>query len=209
MNAARTAGVCLVLAGIALAGPSFRIGTKLTWHGGESYQDLYDSGGASNARVVYERFSAGPAVEASYGPVLGVLTGRVDLAQLSFSTSGKGGTGFSLFPMVGIDLMAEPPTRWRVKPYAWVGVQTAGYTQWSSVYEFHPDAMTHWRGGLGVKYRLTDRIDLFAETQLYARDNWWDGVDYLDDGSWIVGSSMTEVVGLVNAGIGARFALGK
>jgi len=209
MNAAKTAGVYLVLAGIALAGPSFRIGTKVTWHGGESYSELYDSSGTPDARVVYERFSAGPAVEASYGPVWGILTGKIDLAQLSFSTSGRGGTGFSLFPMVGIDLLAEPPTQWRVKPYAWVGVQTAGYTQSSSVYEFHPDAMPQWRGGLGVKYRLNDRIDLFAETQLYARDNWWDGVVYLDDGSWMVGSSMTEVVGLVNASIGARFALGK
>jgi hypothetical protein len=209
MNAAKTAGVCLVLAGIALAGPSFRIGTKLTWHGGESWSDLYDSSGATDARVVYERFSAGPAIEASYGPVLGVLTGRIDLAQLSFSTSGRGGTGFSLFPMVGLDLMAEPPTQWRVKPYAWVGIQTAGYTQSSSVYEFHPDAMTQWRGGLGVKYRLTPRIDLFAEMQTYERDSYWDGAQTLPGGSWVVGTSMTEVIGLVNAGIGARFALGK
>ena len=209
MTAARTAGVCLVLAGIALAGPSFRIGTKVTWHGGESWSDLYDIAGVPIARVVYERFSVGPAVEASYGPVWGVLTGRVDLAQLSFSTTGRDGTGFSLFPMVGMDLMAEPPTQWRVKPYAWVGIQTAGYTQSSSVYEFHPDAMTQWRGGLGVKYRLTSRIDLFAEMQTYERDSYWDGTQTFPDGSWVVGTSMTEVIGLVNAGIGARFALGK
>ncbi|MCX6842325.1 MAG: hypothetical protein NTX53_08615 [candidate division WOR-3 bacterium] len=207
MTAARTAGVCLVLAGIALAGPQFRIGTKLTWHGGESYSDLYDTAGTPIARVVYERFSVGPAVEASYGPVLGMLTGRLDLAQVSLFTSG--GAGFSLFPMLGLDVMAEPPTQWRVKPYVWAGVRTAGYTQSSSVYEFHPDAAAHWRGGLGVKFTLNSRIDLFAETQLYQRDNWWDGVDYLDGGAWMVGSSMTEVVGLVNAGIGARFALGK
>jgi hypothetical protein len=207
LTAARTAGVCLALAGIALAEPAFRIGTKLTGHGGESYSELYDSSGTPDARIVHERPSVGLAVEASYGPVWNVLTGRLDLAQASIFTSG--GAGFSLFPMLGLDLMAEPPTQWRVKPYVWVGVRTAGYTQSSSVYEFHPDAETHWRGGLGVKYRLTDRIDLFAETQLYARDNWWDGVDYAPDGSWMVGSSMTEVVGLVNAGIGARFALGK
>lgn len=209
MTAAKTAGVCLVLAGIALAEPSFRVGTKLTWHGGESYSELYDSGGTPAARVVYERFSAGPAIEASYGPVWGILTGRIDLAQLSFSTTGRGGTGFSLFPMVGIDLMAEPPTQWRVKPYAWVGVRTAGYTQSSSVYEFHPDAVTNWRGGLGVKYRLTSRIDLFAEMQTYERNSYWDGAQTFADGSWVVGTSMTEVIGLVNAGIGARFALGK
>jgi hypothetical protein len=154
VTAAKTAGVCLVLAGIALAGPSFRIGTKVTWHGGESWSDLYDSGGSPDARVIYERFSVGPAVEASYGPVLGVLTGRIDVVQLSFSTSGRGGTGFSLFPMVGMDLLAEPPTQWRVKPYAWVGIQTAGYTQTSSVYEFHPVA---GRTGRQVQVDVKDR----------------------------------------------------
>ena len=209
MNAARTAGICLLLAGIALAEPAFRVGTKLTWHGGESYSELYDTAGTPIARVVYERFSAGPAVEASYGPVWGFLTGRVDLAQLSIATSGTPEVGFSLFPMVGLDLMAEPPTLWRVKPYAWVGVQTAGYSQSSDVYEFHPDAVTQWRGGLGVKYRLTSRIDLFAEAQMYEQNNSWNGITYFDGGSWIVGWSTVEVVGLVNAEIGARFALGK
>jgi len=206
VNAAKTAGVCLVLAGVALAQPTFRIGPNVTWHGGESYMDVLDSTGRTIARVIYERFSVGPAVEASYGPVFGVLTGKLDLAQVSFAS---GGTGFSLFPMLGLDLMAEPPTQWRVKPYVWVGVRTAGYTQSSSVYEFHPDAETHWRGGLGVKYRLTSRIDLFAETQMYERDNYWEGAQTFPDGSWVVGTSMTEVIGLVNAGIGARFALGK
>ena len=190
MNAAKTAGVCLVLAGVALAQPTFRIGTKLTTHLG----DAWSSSGDTTVREVYEKTSVGPAVEASYGPVFGVLTGRLDLAQVDIFTSG--GAAFRLFPMLGLDLMAEPPTQWRVKPYVWVGVRTAGYTQSSSVYEFHPDAETHWRGGLGVKYRLTSRIDLFAETQWYARDTYW-------------GGAMTEVIGLVNAGIGARFALGK
>ena len=203
MTAVWTAGVCLVLAGVALAQPTFRIGPKVTWHGGESYMDVLDSTGRTIARVIYERFSVGPAVEASYGPVLGILTGRLDLAQVSISTSGIGGAGFSLFPMVGLDVLAEPPTQWRVKPYVWVGLRTAGYTQSPSIYEFHPDAETDWRGGLGVKVRLNSRIDLFAETQMYQRYNDWEGID----GSW--DEPIMEAVGLVNAGIGARFALGK
>ena len=209
MNAAKTAGVCLVLAGVALAQPTFRIGPKVTWHGGESYMDVLDSTGRTIARVVYERFSVGPAVEASYGPVLGILTGRLDLAQVSISTSGIGGAGFSLFPMVGLDVMAEPPTQWRVKPYVWVGLRTAGYTQSSSTYEFHPDAETDWRGGLGVKVRLNSRIDLFAEAQTYELDNSWGGVDYPSGQLWVVGESTMEAIGILNAGIGARFALGK
>ena len=192
MTAVRTAGVCLVLAGIALAGPAFRIGTNLTTHLG----DAWSSSGDTTVREVYEKTSVGPAVEASYGPVFGVLTGRLDLAQVDIFTSG--GAAFRLFPMLGLDLMAEPPTQWRVKPYVWAGVRTTAYTQqsFSGVYEFYHDSETHWRGGLGAKYTLTHRIDLFAETQWYASDTYW-------------GGAMTEVIGLVNAGIGARFALGK
>ena len=206
MLAARTAGVCLILAGIALAGPQFRIGTKVALHGDQSYEDLYDSAGVPDARVVYERFSVGPAVEATYGPVLGFLTGRLDLAQVSFA---RDGVGFSLFPMVGLDMLAEPPTQWRVKPYVWMGLRTAGYTQSSSLYEFHPDAVTQWRGGLGVKYSLTPRVDFFAEAQTYEQKNAWNGVDYVNRGEWVVSWSSVEGVGIVNAGIGARFALGK
>ena len=192
MNVAKTAGVCLVLAGVALAQPTFRIGTKLTTHLG----DAWSSSGDTTVREIYEKTSVGPAVEASYGPVFGVLTGRLDLAQIDVFTAG--GAAFRLFPMLGLDVMAEPPTRWRVKPYVWVGVRTTGYTQpsFSGVYEFYHDSETHWRGGLGAKYTLTHRIDLFAETQWYASDTYW-------------GGAMTEVIGLVNAEIGARFALGK
>jgi len=193
--AAKTAGVCLVLAGIALAEPSFRVGAKLTTHLG----DAWSSSGDTLVREVYEKTSVGPAIEASYGPVWGVLTGRLDLAQIDVFTSG--GAAFRLFPMLGLDVMAEPPTQWRVKPYAWVGVRITGYTQPSSsaVHEFYHDSETHWRGGLGARYRLTPKVDLFAETQWYARDTYWEGM----------GTSMSEVIGLVNAGIGARFALGK
>lgn len=203
MTAAKTAGICLALAGIALAEPRFRIGTKVTWHGAEAYSESFDNTGTSIERVVYERFSVGPAVEASYGPVWGVFTGRLDLAQLSIFTSSPGGAGFSVFPMLGLDLMAEPGTRWRVKPYAWIGMRTAGYTLSSSGHEIHRDAATELREGLGLKFRLNSRTDLFAETQMYQRYNDWEVVD----GSW--GEPIMEAVGLVNAEIGARFALGK
>lgn len=207
MYAARTAGVWLLLAGIALAQPTFRIGAKVNVHGGESFQALYDSAGTPIAPLVRERFSAGPAVEASYGPVLGVLTGRIDLAQLSFFTSG--GAGFNLLPMVGLDLIAEPPTQWRVKPYAWLGLRTAGYLELSPVLGFRPDAETQWRGGLGAKFRLNSRIDLFAEAQTLEATNAWGGFDHPDRRSWRVGESITEPNGPGSASIGARFAIGK
>jgi hypothetical protein len=203
MKAARIAEVCLAMTGIALAGPSFRIGTKVTWHGAEAYSASFDTTGALIERVVYERLGVGPAVEASYGPVWGVFTGRVDLAQLSIFTSSPGGAGFNLFPLLGLDLMAEPGTQWRVKPYAWIGVRAAGYRQTSSGSEFLPTAARELREGLGLKFRLNSRTDLFAETQMYQRYNDWGGIG----GSW--DGPIMEAVGLVNAEIGARFALGK
>ncbi len=207
MTAARTAAICLLLAGVALAGPTLRIGTKLTIHDfGESYMAWEDTIGVI-LREMYNKSSIGPAVEASYGPVLGVLTGRLDLAQMDFFTSG--GAAFRLFPMLGLDVMAEPPTQWRVKPYAWVGVRATGYMQSALVRDLYHDSETHWRGGLGVKYKLTNRIDLFAETQCYSRDTYWEGVMIFPDRTYQPDFMMFEVIGLVNAEIGVRFALGK
>ena len=210
MNAARTAGVCLFLASIALAGPSFRIGTKLTWHNDAGSSGFgYDQFMEPAVVVSYGEEFIGPTVEATYGPVLGVLSGRLDLAQASVFVDG--GAAFRLFPMLGLDLMVEPPVKWRVKPYVWAGVRTTGYAWMPTprISTLQRDSETHWRGGLGGKVRLTRRIDLFAETQWYAHDSYWEGVQVYPDGSFTAGTSMTEVIGLVSAEIGARFALGK
>jgi hypothetical protein len=105
--------------------------------------------------------------------------------------------------MLGLDVMAEPGTQWRMKTYAWIGVRTAGYTESSSAYETRPAATTELREGLGLKFRLNSRTDLFAETQMYQRYNDWGSID----GSW--SGPIMEAAGLVNAELGARFALGR
>jgi hypothetical protein len=159
--------------------------------------------------VSYGEEFIGPTIEASYGPLWGVLSGRVDLTQVSFFKSGE--AAFRLFPMLGLDLMAEPPTQWRVKPYFWLGARTIAYTESfeSSPIKFQHDSDTHWRWGLGGKFSLTNRLDLFAETQLYANDLWFDGPQVFPEGDWSVVSTGSIVGGLVGAEIGARFALGK
>jgi hypothetical protein len=207
VKAARIAGFCVVLAGVALAGPQFRIGTKVSFHGGESFQPLYDTAGIPIAPLVVKRFSVGPQVEATYGPVFGFLTGRLDLTQLSFFTSG--GAALNLFPMVGLDLMAEPTLAWRVRPYAWLGLRTAGSLESSPVIGFRPQPEAQWRGGLGVKYGLNSRIELFAETQMFEATSAWGVVDHPYSRSWMIGQSIDESNGIGSASIGARFALGK
>jgi hypothetical protein len=210
VNAVRTAGVCLVLADIALAGPAFRIGTKVTWHGDAgSSRYGYNQFMEPDLVVSYGEEFIGPTVEAEYGPLWDVLSGRLDIAQVSVFTSG--GAAFRLFPTLGLDLMVEPPTQWRLKPYAWVGARTTGYAEMPStrIPTTQHDSEVHWRGGLGGKFRLTRRLDLFAESQLYAQDWWWDGVSTSPEGDWSTYWTGSTVGGLVSAEIGVRFALGK
>ena len=210
MNAARTAGVFLVLAGIALAGPSFRIGTKLTWRSDAGSSGLvYDRFGEPIVMVNYDREFVGATVEATYGPVWNVLYGRIDLYQIRVHPD-DALIEFFLLPMLGLDVMAELPVDWRAKPYVWVGARDADMESFgSSPIELQHGLGTHWCGGLGARFTLTKRIDLFAEAQLYSNDLWRDGVSILHEGSFTNRLSGTEVSGLVGAEIGARFALGK
>jgi hypothetical protein len=211
VNLARTAGVCLVLAGIALAGPSFRIGTKLTWRGDAgSSVVVYDRFGEQVIMVNYDEKFVGATVEAVYGPAWNVLSGRIDLYQIRVHPD-DGQLEFSLLPMLGLDVLAEPPVDWRVKPYFWVGARATAYTASfaSSLFELPHGWGTHWVGGFGAEFSLTKRIDLFAEALLYSSDLWRDGMSRLDEGSFTNRLSGMEVSGLVGAEIGARFALGK
>jgi len=211
MNAAKAAVVCLGLAGVALAGPSFRIGTKLTWRSDAGSSGLaYDQFGEPLVMVNYDGEFVGATVEGLYGPVWNVLTGRIDLYQIRFHYV-DAPTEFMLLPMLGLDVMAEPPVDWRVKPYVWVGARATAYTVWFAPPPNEPLAglETHWRGGLGAKFNLTKRTELFAEVQLYSNDLMRDNVGTLHEGSFTNRLTGIEVSGLVGAEIGARFALGK
>ena len=210
MNAAKTAGVCLVLAGIALAGPSFRIGTKLTWRGDAGSSGLaYDQLLGQVRMVNYDAAFVGATVEGLYGPVWNVLSGRIDLYQVRVSADA--GPAFELLPMLGLDVMLEPPMDWRAKPYVWGGTRSPSYIESSDA---PPPGLlfamqTHWCGGLGAKFKLTRRIDLFAETQLYSSNLWRNGNQLLQTGAWKASWNGSVVEGLVGAELGARFALGK
>jgi hypothetical protein len=210
VTAVRTAAVCLALTGIALAGPSFRIGTKLTWRG-----DAGSSGLANDQRlgqvtmVNYDAAFVGTTVEGVYGPVWNVFSGRIDLCQVSVNSDAT--LMVELLPMFGLDVMIEPPMGWRVKPYVWGGARSPSYVKSTDA---PPPGLliasaTHWCGGLGARFRLTRRIDLFAETQLYSNNLWRNGNPSLQTGAWKSSWNGSMVGGLVGAEIGARFALGK
>jgi hypothetical protein len=211
MNAARTAGVCLVLAGIALAEPGFRIGTKLTWAsdaGGSGV--VYDRFGNRLVIVNYDEEFVGATVEATYGPVWNVLSGRIDLYQIRVHPD-DAFIQFSLLPMLGLDVMVEPPMDWRVKPYIWAGVRAPAYIESfaSSPFELPRGLGTHWRGGLGAMWKMNRRIELFAEVQLYSSDIWRDDAGSVHAGSFSNRLSGIETTGLIGVELGVRFALGK
>ncbi len=208
MRAAWTAAVCLSLAGIALAGPTFRIGTKLTWRGAAGSSGIgYDVPGERVVMVNYDGAFVGATAEVVYGPVWRVLSGRIDIFQIRVIPD-DALLMIHLLPMLGLDVMAEPPVNWRMRPYVWAGARAPDHVETNHRplrYEFG----THWCGGLGARYTLTERIELFAETQLYSNDIWRHGVSAFHQGSLSGRLTGTETTGLLAAELGARFALGK
>jgi hypothetical protein len=208
MRIGATALVLSACCGLAAAGPGLRLGLKATWQPGLGSSAWYDSTGKELLRVSYGEQFVGPTLEAEYGPLWGVLSGRADLAQVCIYTSG--GSAYRFFPAFGLDVMVEPPLGWRLKPYLWGGGRAVGYARLpeAEVPTFMHDAELHWRAGLGGKFALTPRLELFAEVQAYAHDSWWGGPEIFEEG-WLVGTSSIEVVGLTGAGLGARYRLGR
>jgi hypothetical protein len=203
VNAARTAGICLALAGIALADTSFRIGTKLTWRSDAGSTVWYDEDNIPFAEFSYGEEFGGTTVELSYGPVWGI-SARVDLVQLGFLFSGQ---VWRLLPS-GVDLTFEPPWDWRAKPYAWGGGSLCRYVNVSQS-DYMPDA-THLRAGLGAKVDVSRRVALFAEAELFSRYFPNDGhVQFANRGRVTPVETTPKSFRRAGFELGARFALGK
>jgi hypothetical protein len=207
VTAAKTAGICLALAGIALAGSSFRIGTKLTWHGDAGSTMWYDENDIPTVEVSYGEAFGGFTAEATYGPVWG-LSGRIDIGQVGFPMSGR---SFRLFPTLGLDLMFEPPTEWRAKPYIWGGARMARYYGVPSEAAFllMDDDGTRVRAGLGAKLRLSHVVEFFAEGQIFTHDSRWNGTFNSGGGQVRAVDEKPADFRMASLELGARFALGK
>jgi hypothetical protein len=121
------------------------------------------------------------------------------------------GETFQLFPMLGLDLMAEPPLNWRARPYIWAGARMGGYHGVSSGASFllMDDDETHVRAGLGAKFELSRLVELFAEGQMYAHDSRWNGIFNMGGGQVRVVDEKPEAFRLASAEIGVRLALAK
>lgn len=165
MNATKTAVVYLMLAAasIALATPSIRLGVRGTYLLGSTSAGWSDSLGEIT-RITYADAYKGVGIEAVCGPI-GWAYGRAELAGVrSFDA---GGGALVVFPAAGLDVLAKPQFHWRVLPYVWGGGHYAGYwgKQNNSDPRFSIHSLYELRAGIGVEYRLSPRVNLFAEIQ--------------------------------------------
>lgn len=165
MNSTKTAVVYLMLAAasIALAAPSIRLGGRGTYVLGTSSAGWSDSLGEIS-RITYEDAYRGVGIEAVYGPI-GWAYGRAELAGVRFFDAGGG--ALVVFPTAGLDVLVEPQFHWRVLPYVWGGGNYAGYwgKQNNADPRFSVRSLYELRAGIGVEYRLSPRVNLFAEIQ--------------------------------------------
>ena len=208
MGVKTLSGIMLIALCIApmTAAPEFRIGPRVTGNhpilGPTAWQD---SLGRILLNVVVDQPYWATGLELSYGPFYGFGL-RAELAQVRLFT--HGGAQVVLMPY-GADLTFEPPVHWRVLPYCYFGGQISTNPPYNSslidsVTQILPDE-GHVHGGLGVKFRLTPRIDLVGEVQAYSFDT-RSNVEL-----WLPGiyTNSVEIVGIGRLHVGARFALGK
>jgi hypothetical protein len=170
VNATKAAVVYLMLASasLALASPSIRLGGRGTTWNGTTYIAYSDSLGEVT-RITYDDAYRGVGIEAVYGPI-GWVYGRVELAGVRFFNAGGG--ALVVFPSAGLDVLVEPQFHWRLLPYVWGGASYAGYwgSQGTTDPRFSPFGHLHslyeFRVGIGLEYRLSRRVNLFAEIQM-------------------------------------------
>jgi hypothetical protein len=195
---------------IAAAEPlGLRIGPRLTYNpytSVESYYSSDDTLGLHPLNLVTDRRYISAGLEAEYGPLL-LFRLRAEIAQARVYTSG--GMDVTLFP-VGGDIMVEPPVRWRLLPYAYFGGELVPFSFGGSALEDSTTVVAspgrHLRAGIGGRFALTPRIDLFAEVQAYSDDL---SLLHPDFGAGFFGFSRTEatLVGFAKAHAGVRFLL--
>lgn len=200
----RTCASLALLAGtLASATPTMRLGARFTIAGDIVSNSWYDSLGETVVITTKDRYR-GVGLEAVYGPV-GWFYGRMDLAELRFFNAGGG--ALAVFPSVGLDVLAEPPFRWRLMPYVWGGMRWTGYwgSQGTPDPRFYGMPDYELRAGLGLRYALNRRLHVFAETKVLGDFTWLTYAPFRDYPS---GYSRLTTVGFLPASLGVRYDFG-
>jgi hypothetical protein len=186
--------------------PQLRIGGRATLHLTGFRVSSMDTAQGLEYRMTYDDPYWALGLEAEYGPVW-LFRARLDLAEARLFT--EGAAAVAVFPAIGLDLMFEPPVRWRLVPYLWGGGQVTRYIGYQDTLVLDPRFITgterHLRAGLGARFTVNAAVDVFSEVQLFNEDTyaWIDARDH-EAGHWRVGS-----VGLGQAHLGVRFAVSR
>jgi hypothetical protein len=151
--------------------PGFLLGPRITYFIPYGGMESYDSAGRLLLRTIEKQPYVALGVEAECGPFFRVLRVKTELAHVRFYT--HGGLEMLTFPL-GADLSIEPPVWWRFRPYAYFGgTLTSGIIGRSSL----EDSLTlavpeeeYVRAGVGFRYALNSRIDVFTEVQLFTKE---------------------------------------
>lgn len=194
------------LAPDAFADPQLRLGGRVTSHMSGFQVTYVDTTQNLQYRMTYDDPYWAVGLEAEYGPMW-LFRVRLDLVEARVFLEGAGAV--AIFPAVGLDLMCEPPVRWRLLPYLWGGGQVTRYFGDQGPTVLDPRFITgterHIRAGAGARFALSKAVDIFCEVQVFNEDTYaWVDAHAHEAGHWIVGG-----IGLGQAHLGVRIAVTK
>jgi len=167
-----------------------------------STEELTDSSGQVVARLVTDDAYYGLGFTTEYAP-LKWLSVRATIAEARLLM--QGGFALALFPMLGGDVILQPPVKWHVVPTARFGGTWTGYAGIRDTLDgrkWYPSDYS-LRMGIGVRYRLNDRVNIEADTDIWEQETRFT-LEPNTFGPWIYGA-----IGLGQAHLGVTWAVGK
>jgi hypothetical protein len=140
-----------------------------------------------------------------YGPVW-AFRFRTELARFRFFLAG--GSALDI-PGIGLDILAEPPFAWRVKPYLWAGGRWTGYLGDQGRFDarFIEKTDHNLHAGLGCRWAVTSRLALAGEVRLLSDDMYGGPTIFFPDGGMRLKYRISGV-GISRISIGARLPVG-
>jgi hypothetical protein len=193
--------ICVLAPAAALARPNLSIGIGAAVEPDLFCESVYDTLGNELLYISYADPWAGPIVELEYGPVW-AFRFRTELARFRFFFAG--GSALDI-PGIGLDILAEPPFAWRVKPYIWAGGRWTGYFGDQGRFDEKTDHNLH--AGLGCRWAVTSRLALAGEVRLLS-DDMYGGPAIVFPDLFEFGHARLSGVGISRVSIGARLAVG-
>lgn len=198
----RTLALALLCAATLASAGEFHLGTRFVLDLSSFEIDSHDGTGSLIGKTVLDDAYYGLGFTAEYAP-LKWLAVRATIAETRLLM--QGGFALALFPALGGDIIIEPPVRWRVVPHARFGGTWSGYAGIKDGYDTRSVFPTDYtlRLGFGARYRLTDRINLEADTDIWGESARYTASDGLF-GQWV-----ESWFGIGQAHLGVTWAVGK